>query len=88
MKTQRRFAPTGGQLAPESVASITGICRRAITDRCPLLMTVLARYFDLVIALVTIQKLFNTNDFQEPQYSYESGKTPSFFSRKWDEISV
>jgi hypothetical protein len=25
MKTQRRFAPTGGQFAPESVARFTGI---------------------------------------------------------------
>ena len=26
MKNQRRFAPTGGQFTPESVASFIGIC--------------------------------------------------------------
>ena len=31
MKSQRRFAPTGGQFTPESVASITGISS-GVTD--------------------------------------------------------
>jgi len=30
MKSQRRFAPTGGELAPESVERFIGIC----TARC------------------------------------------------------
>jgi hypothetical protein len=51
-------------------------------------MTVLASYFDLVIASITIQKPFNTNDFQEPQYFDENGKIPPFFGQKWDKNST
>ncbi len=34
MKLQRRFAPTGGEFAPESVARFTGI--RSLNDKAEL----------------------------------------------------
>jgi len=30
MKSQRRFAPTGGELAPESVERFIGICKGSL----------------------------------------------------------